>query len=376
MAEAVRQLEQSPQALLAEFEAKRQRLCQHMAFAGFAAVELQRTENIAWLTAGCVDRRVLLPSALGIATILLLRNGDAFYLAPDNEVRRLAEEDFSGLPFIAVTAPWHAADFAAKIRSLAGDGRIAADTTAEGAALLLGERASLTDTEIERYRWLGRNTAEVAASVLQSLQPGVSERTMAARVAAALLERGIEPSVLLMAADDRILRYKHAVAQNATLQHFGMLNLCSRRWGLAISITRFVHFGPMPQQLADTFTVAAEANARLLAATKPGATSADLFATVTDTYASFGHPGEEQRHHQGGATGYSEREWLATPDGKERVVNNQAFAWNPSVAGGKVEDTVLLRNGAIELLTGTPDLPVVSTRAGDLTIESAGVLIR
>jgi Xaa-Pro dipeptidase len=375
MAEAVRQLEQSPQALLAESEAKRQRLCQHMASAGLAAVELQRTENIAWLTAGCVDRRVLLPSALGIATILLLRNGDAFYLAPDNEARRLAEEDFSGLPFIAITAPWHAADFAAKIRSLAGDGRIAADTTAEGAALLLGERASLADTEIERYRWLGHNTAEVAATVLQSLQPGLSERTMAARVAAALLERGIEPSVLLMAADDRILRYKHAVAQNATLQHFGMLNLCSRRWGLAISITRFVHFGPMRQQLADAFTVAAEANARLLGATKPGATSADLFATVADTYASFGHPGEEQRHHQGGATGYSEREWLATPDGKERVVNNQAFAWNPSVAGGKVEDTVLLRNGAIELLTGTPDLPIVSTRAGDLTIQSAGVLI-
>ncbi len=376
MAEAVRQLEQSPEALLAECEAKRQRLCQHMASAGLAAVELQRTENIAWLTAGCVDRRVLLPSALGIATILLLRNGDAFYLAPDNEVRRLAEEDFSGLPFTAVTAPWYASDFAAKIRSLVGDGRIATDTTAEGAALLLDERASLADTEIERYRWLGRNTAEVTATVLQSLQPGLSERTMAARVAAALLERGIEPSVLLMAADDRILRYKHAVAQNATLQHFGMLNLCSRRWGLAISITRFVHFGAMPQQLADAFMVAAEANASLLAATKVRATSADLFATVADTYAASGHPGEEQRHHQGGATGYSEREWLATPDGKERVVNNQAFAWNPSVAGGKVEDTVLLRNGAIELLTGTPDLPVVSTRAGDLTFQSAGVLIR
>jgi Xaa-Pro dipeptidase len=212
--------------------------------------------------------------------------------------------------------------------------------------------------------------------VLASLEPGLSERTMAARVAAGLLERGIEPSVLLMAVDERILRYKHAVAQNAILRHFGMLNLCSRRWGLAISITRFVHFGPMPRQLADAFTVAAEANARLLAATKIGASSAELFATVADTYTSLGHPGEEHNHHQGGATGYSEREWLATPAGKERVVNRQAFAWNPSVAGGKVEDTVLLRDGAIELLTGTPDLPVVSTRAGDLIIQSAGVLIR
>jgi Xaa-Pro dipeptidase len=382
MAEAIQaadkftELQQSSQALLAEFEAKRQRLCEHMASSGLAAVQLQRTENIAWLTAGRVDRRVLLPSSLGIATILVLRNGDAFYLAPDNEGRRLAEEDFAGLPFTAITGPWYAADFATKIRSLAGDGRIAADTTAEGAALLLDQRTSLTDTEVERYRWLGRNTAQVTSSVLQSLQPGITERTMAARIAAELLERGIEPSVLLMAADDRILRYKHAVAQNATLKHFGMLNLCSRRWGLSISITRFVHFGPMPQRLVDAFAVAAEVNARLIATTNVDVTSAELFATVADTFASLGHPREEQRHHQGGATGYSEREWLATPAGKERVVNMQAFAWNPSVAGGKVEDTVLFRDGAIESLTGTPDLPVVSTRAGDRIVESAGVLVR
>jgi len=382
MAEAVpaadkfAELQQSSQALLAEFEAKRQRLCEHMASSGLAAVQLQRTENIAWLTAGRVDRRVLLPSAVGIATILVLRNGDAFYLAPDNEGRRLAEEDFAGLPFTAITAPWYAADVAARIRLLAGDGRIGADTTVEGAALLLNQRASLTDTEVERYRWLGRNTAQVTSRVLQSLQPGVTERTMAARIAAGLLERGIEPSVLLMAADDRIFCYKHAVAQNATLKHFGMLNLCSRRWGLSISITRFVHFGPMPQRLVDAFAVAAEANARLIAATNVDATSAELFATAADTYASLSHSGEEQRHHQGGATGYSEREWLATPAGKERVVNMQAFAWNPSVAGGKVEDTVLLLDGAIESLTGTPDLPVVSTRAGDRIVESAGVLVR
>jgi len=376
MAETMQELHQSPEALLAEFETKRQRLCEHMSSAGLAAVQLKLTENIAWLTAGRVDHRVLLPSSLGIATILLLRDGDAFYLTPDNEGRRLAEEDFAGLPFTAVTAPWHALDLAERARWLAGDGTIVADTTPEGASLLLDQRASLVETEIERYRWLGSKTAQVTADVLKSLEPGVTERDMAARIASGLLEQGIEPSVLLMAADDRILRYKHAVAQNATLERFGMLNLCSRRWGLCISITRFVHFGPIPQRLQDAFAAAVDINARLLAATKVGANAAELFATAAETYASLGFSGEELRHHQGGATGYGEREWLATPAGKERVVNNQAFAWNPSVAGGKVEDTVLLRDGKIELLTGTPDLPAVSTTAGDLVVNSAGVLIR
>jgi Xaa-Pro dipeptidase len=376
MAEISHELRQSTGALLAEFESKRRELCARMSSAGLAAVQLQLTENIAWLTAGLVDRRVLLPSATGIATILLLQSGEAFYLAPDNEGPRLAEEDFAGLPFTAITAPWHATDFAERIRWLAGDGAVDTDTAPEGASLLLEQRASLTDTEIERYRWLGRNTAQVTASVLKSFKPGITERTMAARIASGLIERGIEPSVLLTAVDDRILRYKHAVAQNTILDRFGMLNLCSRRWGLCISITRFVHFGPMPQRLQDAFAAAAEINARLLAATRVGVSAAELFRTAADAYESLGHPGEELRHHQGGATGYGEREWVATPAGKERVVNRQAFAWNPSAAGGKVEDTVLLRDGDIELLTGTPDLPVVSTHAGDRTVQSAGVLIR
>ena len=41
-----------------------------------------------------------------------------------------------------------------------------------------------------------------------------------------------------------------------------------------------------------------------------------------------------------------------------------------------VEDTVRLRDGEIELLTGTPGLPVVSTQAGSRAVQSAGVLIR
>src|SRR5690348_15103831 len=99
-------------------------------------------------------------------------------------------------------------------------------------------------------------------------------------------------------------------------------------------------------------------------------------STRAESYRELGYPGEEALHHQGGATGYAEREWLATPAGMQRVLNHQAFAWNPSAAGGKVEDTVVLRDGQIEWLTSTPELPVVLTRAGSMTVQSAGVLIR
>jgi antitoxin VapB len=155
-----------------------------------------------------------------------------------------------------------------------------------------------------------------------------------------------------------------------------MLNLCARKWGLAISITRFVHFGALSDELAARFKSAAQVNASLLDATRVGATSAHLFQVAQAAYAAEGFPGEERLHHQGGPTGYGEREWVATPDGTEVVVNNQAFAWNPSIRGGKAEDTVILRDGIIEWLTATPELPVINARVNGNTYPAAGVLVK
>jgi antitoxin VapB len=57
-------------------------------------------------------------------------------------------------------------------------------------------------------------------------------------------------------------------------------------------------------------------------------------------------------------------------------VNRQAFAWNPSARGGKVEDTVLLQDDAIEYLTETTMFPAVETVVGGQSYRSAGVLLK
>jgi antitoxin VapB len=178
-----------------------------------------------------------------------------------------------------------------------------------------------------------------------------------------------------MAADQRIFKYKHAVARGNKIDKYAMINLCARKWGLTVSITRFAHFGPPPVELEEKFRASAQVNAALLNATREGATSAGLFKASADAYASNGFPGDERLHHQGGASGYWEREWVATPDGTEKVVNNQVFAWNPSIRGGKVEDTVLLQDGKIELLTPTPKLPALASCANGNNYPATGILI-
>lgn len=360
-----------------ELEQKHQALVEWLKAQKLAGVLIRRNENVAWVTGGAVELRVLTPGETGVASILVTAEGKRYYFTTENEAPRLNDEEFGALDFEPVLFPWYADDTLNAALKLAG-GPLASDTPFPGttAANLYPLRQSLSESEIARYRWLGAETAAATVESVHAVEPGLSEYDLEAMTAGNLLRRGILPSVYLYAVDDRIFKYKHAVARGARLKNYGMLNLCTRKWGLAISITRFVHFGKLPDELASRFHSAAQVNAALLDASRVGATSAQLFKVAQDAYAAEGYPGEERFHHQGGPTGYGEREWVATPNGTEVVVNNQAFAWNPSIRGGKAEDTAVLRNGTIELLTPTPELPVVEAVVNGTTYPAAGVLVK
>ena len=361
----------------AELEAKHQKLVEWINAQGLEGVLIRRNENVAWVTGGAVEVRVLTPAETGVASLLITAAGKRYYFTTENEAPRLNDEEFGTLDFEPVLFPWYAEDTLPTAQRLAGV-HLGSDTPGPGLipVNLYPMREALSETEAARYRWLGEETAAATVESLHQVEPGLSEYDLEAVTAANLLRRGILPSVYLYAVDDRIYKYKHAAARGRRLKQYGMLNLCTRKWGLAISITRFIHFGELPGELVARFKSAAQVNAALLDATRVGATSAELFRVAQSAYAAEGFPGEEQLHHQGGATGYGEREWVATPDGTQTVVNHQAFAWNPSIRGGKAEDTVLLRDGKIEWLTATPELPVIESSVNGTVYPAAGVLVK
>jgi Xaa-Pro dipeptidase len=361
----------------AELDAKHEKLVEWLRGKGLSGVLLRRNENIAWVTGGAVEGIVCTAAETGTYSVLVTAAGKRYYLTTENEAPRAHDEEFGALDFEAVIFPWYADDTAATAAKLAG-GPVGSDTPGAGLTplSLYALRASLSETEIARYRWLGTETASATVEALHQVEPGMSEYDLEALTTAGLFRRGILPSVALYAVDDRILKYKHAVPRGHRLKQYGMLNLCARKWGLVISITRFIHFGAVPTELAARFVSAAKVNAALLDATRVGATSGDLFRVAQAAYVAEGYAGEERFHHQGGPTGYNEREWVATPAGTEILVDNQAFAWNPSIRGGKTEDTVLLRGGKIEYLTATPELPVIEATVNGKVYLSAGVLVK
>jgi antitoxin VapB len=100
--------------------------------------------------------------------------------------------------------------------------------------------------------------------------------------------------------------------------------------------------------------------------TRPGQTLGQIFRWARDAYAETGFPDEWQLHHQGGTAGYEPREYIATPDSQDLVETGQVYAWNPSIAGTKSEDTILVTSSGPEVLTATPGWP-------QLTVERGGV---
>jgi antitoxin VapB len=371
-------LREDQNSIAAECAEKRERLLSLMRDQRLDAVVISRHENIAWLTAGRVDVRVGLLRETGPASLLVTKEGADFYITTGNEAARLAEEEFATLPYKPLLRPWTSIDVENSIRSVVPQGRLGTD-------IPLGEhtvvnlqplRLLLTSGEVDRYRWLGQQLADAVTKVILSLEPGMNEHFIQATVAHELISRGLLPSVHLEAVDGRILAYPHPVPRAGVLERFAMLGLCARFGGLTASITRFAHFGPLPDQLANDFGIVSQVNARVQAATRTGATAGELFTVLQNAYTEAGAPGGEQGHHQGGAAGYLEREWVARPGGLEKVTAVQAFAWNPNLHGAKVEDTRLLLNNRLETITRTPALPEVSTLFGGVEYITASAFIR
>jgi Xaa-Pro dipeptidase len=368
-----------------EIQEKLQRVHAFLIAQNLGGILLTRGCNIDWLTGGLADSHIVLTSELGAVSLLIMEDGRRFVIGAHHEAARILNEDLTGLGFQARDYFWYEIevhpDHKLKfIRQLAGGKQVGSDVEYAGMRLVDRQfaplRYELTDSEIEKYRWLGRNTTEAVTDVCRQLQPGMSERQIAAMTSCQLMKRGILPTVLLIGVDNRIFDYFHHVPTDAQLKQYAIVNVCARKWGLIVSVARFVHFGPLPAELARREQAAQQISARYEAHTIPGTSSGEIIKMAEQWFADNGYAGHWRDHHQGGAIGYSEREWIAAPDGREVIHPRQAFAWNPIVQGALSFDTIIAQKGYIENITTTADWPVKVITIGEDKYLMPDILIR
>jgi antitoxin VapB len=306
-------------------------------------------------------------------------------LGDRSEVARVVNEDLPGLGFQSRPYYWYE-DRTVPDRKLqilgqiTRGGEIGTDVPYANLRLIDSQfaplRYQLTEPEITKYRWLGQNTAEAVIEVCKTLQPGMTERQIAALASSALIGRGIHPTVLLIGVDDRVFNYFHHLPTDSPLSKHAIVNVCARKWGLIVSVARFVHFGPIPSDLAVRQKAAEQISAEYEAHTILGEKAGDMLEMAKKWFAENGFPGHWQDHHQGGAIGYLEREWIATPGSEQVIHDHQAFAWNPIIEGALSFDTIIAYKNAIENITATKDWPTVSVKINGKSYQMPEVLIR
>ena len=367
-----------------EIAEKTARLVEMLNAENLGGVLINSQPNFAWLTAGA-NNGIDTSRENGAASLLVRNDGKRFVLASRIEMPRILAEEVSENDFEPIEFSWEeekaSSTFQAdRAAALLGENKILSSDLAFAPSVRVVEgaiarcRYQLTEPEIERYRSLGSDAGTIIGELAKSLEPGQTEQEIARLVSDKLALDNIRSVVTLVAADERLEKYRHPVPTRKTWEKVVMVVVCARRGGLIASLSRIFCAGKIPDELTRKTVAAARVNAKILAATKHGAIGADLYKTATEAYEAEGFKGEQNLHHQGGATGYRTRDWVAHPASADQAQKNQAFAWNPSISGTKVEETALLLNDEIEIITASPGFSQISVEIDKKEFLSPGIL--
>lgn len=317
-------------------------------------IVIERQENFSWLTQG----RGHIGLASEIACGSLLVSEEEINLISNNiELKRLIEEE------AAVCVTGHAfswyddgqkKDILAKLTA----GRNFTSDTALSQAFKQA-RTTLDENEKSRYKTAGRLTGEAVEAVCYRLKAGMTEYEAAGEVAKELYSRGLDPVVTLIGSDERLDTFRHFLPTGKKIERKVIISVVGRFQGLMSSVTRTVYFEPPTEEETRKMAAVQYVDAKLIAAVKSGVAFSELFEKLKQWYKDTGFAGEWQNHHQGGLTGFLPREERVLGSSNFEIGNHQAFAFNPSVAGAKSEDTILITNNETEIITLTGNYPSV-----------------
>jgi Xaa-Pro aminopeptidase len=365
-----------------EIQTKQRRLAEFLDRHGLDGVLLQQRGNFAWITGGR-DNHIANNTEAGVAAILATP-AERVCLANNIEAPRMEREELAKTGVPVVSFPWYdRKKSAARVAEVIGGRKVAADMDPLGLGLppmprdFVELRSSLTDEEVARYREGSRRASAAMEDACHSIEFGDSEHKIAGVLDYHLHQSECTPLVTLVASDARIERFRHPIPTRKTVEHYVMLVTCAAYGGLVSCLTRFVSFGPVSQALEEKLQAIANVDAAINLSTRPGRMLGDLFRVLQKAYENNGYPDQWKLHHQGGPTGYANREALATPDSTVVARADQPFAWNPSIPGIKSEDTVLCTEEGIQVLTAhSKEWPTVVGRFEGKELPRADVLVR
>ena len=353
----------NPNPTKAEFAAKLERVRALLDEQGAEGLLIGKQPGFSWLSCGG-EAHVPLTSDVAVARLLVTKD-DVHAIASKIEMPRLLDETLKGLKVASHEHEWHDANGARdRFKKIVNPKKVISDTgeftTKNKPELIAPLRWSFLPQEVKRYRELGRDAEAAVNATCQTIEPGMSEFEIAGHLSATCWLLELTPVVVLIAVDERIRKYRHPLPTDRKLKETAMVVLSARRKGQIVALTRLVRFDRVPPALRKRHRAVCAVDVALQQSTRPGARVKDIFKRGVKEYEDQGFGDEWTLHHQGGASGYMGREYLGSPKAKQIVQVNQPFAWNPSIAGTKSEDTILATEKGVETVTASKNWPMLS----------------
>jgi Xaa-Pro aminopeptidase len=364
-------------ALRNEIKEKERRVREFLRSKNLKALLLKRQANFSWMTCGGLNL-VGITTEFGATTLLIMENSKFLISSVIETPRMIYEEGLEEQGFIVKTFPWHEDQEVSIVKEIVGEGPLGSDIPFSNAMVLAEEAAklrySLTPEEQKRYRWLGKKVSIALEKTMMKTKRREKESAVVGRLCKELWKDRIDPVTLMSAADDRISNFRHPIPTEKRIEKFLMVSVNARKWGLIVSLTRFVHFGELSKELRKKYEDNVFIDCTMMAHTRPGIASKAVLQKGIDAYQEKGYPDEWKLHHQGGSIGYTGRDYRVSFKTPDMIQENQAFTWNPSISGTKSEDTILATSKGPEMITYPILYPTLSLNAGGISFSRPAIL--
>lgn len=360
-----------------EIQEKKARVRQLMEQHQLDGILFRKQCNFSWLTGGGLSS-VVTASEMGMASLLITPD-NGYVLCNAIEAPRIEQEEqlpkqgYEICPF-----PWYDDQEQRLVKELTNNGRVGCDSLFPGtediSKALNPLRYSLTPWEVERYKEVGYLTSKAIEDTAHTVKPSEKECEIVGRLAEHLWTNRVDYITIFCAADERISNFRHPVATEKKIEKRAMLCVNARKWGLIISLTRFVQFGNVPEDLQKKYEANVYIDSVFMANTIPGKPAVEAFKKGIDAYAETGYADEYRLHHQGGSIGYLGRDYKVTFTTTEIIQENQGFTWNPSITGVKSEDTMLATSNGPVLLSKPVSFPTITMDVGGYRFTRPAIL--
>jgi Xaa-Pro aminopeptidase len=364
-------------ALRNEIKEKERRVREFLRSKNLKALLLKRQANFSWMTCGGLNL-VGITTEFGATTLLITENSKFLISSVIETPRMIHEEGLEEQGFIVKTFPWHEDQEVSIVKEIVGEEPLGSDIPFPNAMVLAEEAAklrySLTPEEQKRYRWLGKKVSIALEKTMMKTKRREKESAVVGRLCKELWKDRIDPVTLMSAADDRISNFRHPIPTEKRIEKFLMVSVNARKWGLIVSLTRFIHFGKLPEELRKKYEDNVFIDCTMMAHTRPGIASKAVLQKGIDAYQEKGYPDEWKLHHQGGSIGYTGRDYRVSFKTPDMIQENQAFTWNPSISGTKSEDTILATSKGPEMITYPILYPTLSLNAGGISFSRPAIL--